>query len=91
MLKIWNRQRKGELVREGKSGVWNEKRNVWRVKEAAYGQDSVCFLRELRASADAHARHGRHAKLTLYRDAAGSKEDVTLYVFGNDLEACFKR
>ena len=30
-------------------------------------------------------------ELTLYRDAAGSKEDVTLYVFGNDLEACFKR
>ena len=47
------------------------------------------------------ARHGRHGKRTLYRDvagtepastlAAGSKEDVILYVFGNDLEACFKR
>ena len=47
------------------------------------------------------ARHGRHGKRTLYRDvagtepastlAAGSEEDVTLYVFGDDLEACFKR
>ena len=48
-----------------------------------------------------HARHGRHGKRTLYRDvagtepvsilAAGGEEDVTLYVFGNDLEAYLKR
>ena len=48
-----------------------------------------------------HVRHGRHGKRTRYRDvartvpistmAAGSKEDVILYVFGDDLEAYFKR